>query len=159
MPITKPKHRPGTDLHPLDRDPARAPDRPPDESGSACGFAYQAWLIDDGMRPAFKKAWIWRLSDGKRVDGRYLRSCHGSERTRIVPYHTALPEANIEEKLLRIHLRHMEAEPPVPVTVRQCSDVHDLMRARRVGPWKDEITEQDVETEHYGGAAHSRIID
>lgn len=157
MPQTRPKHRPGTDLHPLDREPVRAPNRPADESGTCAGYAYQAWLIDDGMRPAFKKAWIWRLSDGKRVDGRYLRSCHGSERTRIVPYHTALPEANIEEKLLRMHVRHMESEPPIPVTLRQCSDVHDLMREKRVGPWKDEITEQDVETERAGGRTMHRL--
>jgi len=157
MPQQIPEHRPGTNLHPLDRDPARAPNRPPDSSGTACGFAYQAWLIDDGMRPAYQKVWIWRLADGKRVDGRSVRSYGGTERMRIKPYHTLDEGANVEEKLLRMHVRHMEVEAPVPITLRQCSEVHDLMREKRVGPWKDEITEQDVETERAGGRTMHRL--
>jgi len=102
MPQARPKHRPGADVAPIDRDPLGAPRRLPDDSGvfgTRTRVTYKSWKIGR----ARVKGWLYQ--NGKRINSAAL----GPRAHRLSLFHTA---GSLREMRRKAHRRANQLNVP-----------------------------------------------
>jgi hypothetical protein len=145
VPLVKPKHRPGADVAPIDRDPVGSPNRPPDQAGvlgTRTRVTYKSWQVG----PARVKGWLYQ--DGKRINSPPL----GQHGRRL--YHTA---GSLRELRAKAHRRANRFNVP---SSRGCPTRKDYEAARARKRKKRERKRQryDVETDRADGKTRNRLV-
>ena len=151
-----------------------------DQRGSVGPFSYQAWTASSFSR-TYVEYVVYEGDD--IVKDRTSVYRNGRLHTRTCWYHTCESLRDVEPALLRLYLfqRHqaqveddkrplteqlytLYREGALAVYTRSHSDVpncetsaHDIMRRRRVGPHRNELGPNQVETFRYDGKSVHRI--
>ena len=118
--------------------------------GTTCGIR---WTAKERTTPA--RSW-WEVElEGPEGTIRRRRRFSSGHRT---PVHSVASIDELQILCLRYHLQLKEQDDAIPVRQTSCSDVHDLMRKRRVGPYRHEARPSDIQTEqHPDGTLHHSL--
>ena len=151
-----------------------------DQAGSVGPYDYKAWTTDSPTGTYVK--YVVRKG-GKLVEGKTTRYRQGRTRIRSRPYHTCDSLDEVEPSLVRLRIKRrcqkqdrnrkrplseqlytLYREGVLTVYTRPHNDLqhdepgpHDMMRTRRVGPYRNELDPARVETFETDLGTHHRI--
>jgi len=118
--------------------------------GTTCGIR---WTAKERTTPA--RSW-WEVElEGPEGTIRRRRRFSSGHRT---PVHSVASIDELQILCLRYHLRLKEQDDPLAVRTEHASDVHDLLRKHRGGPYQHEARPSDIQSErHADGTMHHSL--
>lgn len=156
--MTKPEHRPGTDLSVLDQLCARE-STAPDEKGKEWGLTWAAWrqYPADSDRHGKIKVYVADAETGELIEG---LETYAYDRQRTRPYHTVETWDELHKRLWRMYWRRFDHSDPLEelqsdlrfrADEKAHCDHYEQWRERQRATWR-------VETERTGGRTLNRLI-